>query len=89
MSNLSGGGIQGFGEKHCSCLKGELKDALMPFVNKNFRTATGNTNTALAGLSLGGLQTLYAGVKQRSLFLPRRIQLWLVCQPAGDVRCMV
>ena len=82
--NLSGGGIQGFGEKALQLFERELKDALMPFVNKNFRTATGNTNTALAGLSLGGLQTLYAGVKNsdRFSYLGVFSSGWFANQPA-------
>lgn len=82
--NLSGGGLQGFGEKSLQLFERELKDALMPFVNKNFRTATGNTNTALAGLSMGGLQTLYAGVKNsdRFSYLGVFSSGWFANQPA-------
>lgn len=40
----------------------------MPVVEKNYRIAKGSTNTALAGLSLGGLQTLYAGVRNTQMF---------------------
>ena len=66
--NLSGGGIAGFGERSLQLFERELKEALMPFVEKNYRIAKGSANTALAGLSMGGLQTLYAGIKNTDLF---------------------
>ncbi len=82
--NLGGGGLQGFGEKSLQLFERELKDALMPFVDKNFRTAKGNANTALAGLSMGGLQTLYAGVKNsdRFSYLGVFSSGWFANQPA-------
>lgn len=82
--NLGGGGLQGFGEKALQLFERELKDALMPFVDKNFRTAKGNANTALAGLSMGGLQTLYAGVKNsdRFSYLGVFSSGWFANQPA-------
>ncbi len=66
--NLSSGGISGFGEPALRLFEDELKQSLMPFVEKNYRTAAGPQNRALAGLSLGGMQTLYAGVKNTQLF---------------------
>ena len=46
----------------------ELKQAVMPFIAANYRVKQGPENTALAGLSMGGIQTLYAGVKDSQLF---------------------
>lgn len=46
----------------------ELKESLIPFVEKNYRVKTGAENRALAGLSMGGIQTLYAGVNNTDLF---------------------
>ena len=66
--NMSSGGIAGFGEKSLQLFEKELKEAVMPFVEKNYRIAKGSANTALAGLSLGGLQTLYAGIKNTDHF---------------------
>ncbi|MES2775668.1 MAG: alpha/beta hydrolase-fold protein [Bacteroidota bacterium] len=66
--NLSGGGLAGFGEKSLQLFERELKEAVMPVVEKNYRIAKGNGNTALAGLSMGGLQTLHAGVKNTDMF---------------------
>ncbi|MGW1454895.1 alpha/beta hydrolase-fold protein [Salegentibacter agarivorans] len=46
----------------------ELKQAVIPFVENNYRVAQGAENRALAGLSMGGLQTLYAGIRNTDLF---------------------
>jgi enterochelin esterase-like enzyme len=40
----------------------------MPFVEKAYRVKPGAKNRALAGLSMGGLHTLYTGVKNTNLF---------------------
>ena len=66
--NLSSGGIAGFGERSLQLFERELKEAVMPVVDINYRVAKGSANTALAGLSMGGLQTLYAGVKNTDMF---------------------
>lgn len=66
--NMSGGGIAGFGEKSLQLFERELKEAVMPVVEKNYRIAKGSSNTALAGLSMGGLQTLYAGIRNTDMF---------------------
>jgi enterochelin esterase-like enzyme len=66
--NMSGGGIAGFGEKSLQLFERELKEAVMPVVEKNYRIAKGSSNTALAGLSMGGLQTLYAGLRNTEMF---------------------
>lgn len=66
--NMSGGGIAGFGEKSLQLFEKELKEAVMPVVEKNYRIAKGSNNTALAGLSMGGLQTLYAGIRNTDMF---------------------
>lgn len=46
----------------------ELKDCIIPFVEKNYRVKTDPGSRALAGLSMGGLQTLYAGVNNTDFF---------------------
>jgi len=66
--NMSGGGIAGFGERSLQLFERELKEAVMPVVEKNYRIAKGSANTALAGLSMGGLQTLHAGVRNTDMF---------------------
>jgi enterochelin esterase-like enzyme len=46
----------------------ELKQAAIPFVESQYRVASGAQNRALAGLSMGGLQTLYAGIRNTDMF---------------------
>ncbi|EKF56519.1 esterase [Galbibacter marinus] len=46
----------------------ELMQSVIPFVEQNFRVKANADNRALAGLSMGGLQTLYAGVRNTDKF---------------------
>lgn len=55
-------------EQSLQIFEQELKQAIIPFVESNYRVAPGANNRALAGLSMGGLQTLYAGVRNTDLF---------------------
>jgi len=66
--NFGSGGIAGFNEQSLRTFENELKQVVIPFVEKKYRAANGATNRALAGLSMGGLQTLYAGIKNTDLF---------------------
>lgn len=67
--NLSGpGGLASFNEGALQRFENELKQAVLPVVESSYRVAPGASNRALAGLSLGGLQTLYAGVRNTSMF---------------------
>ena len=43
--NMSGGGIAGFGERSLQLFENELKEAVMPVVEKNYRIAKGSANT--------------------------------------------
>lgn len=65
--NFSTGG-NGFGESMLKTFEAELKQSVIPFVEKNFRAETDAKNRALAGLSMGGIQTLYAGINNTELF---------------------
>jgi enterochelin esterase-like enzyme len=65
--NFSTGG-NGFGEDMLKAFTAELKQSVIPFVEKNFRVETDSKNRALAGLSMGGIQTLYAGIYNTELF---------------------
>jgi enterochelin esterase-like enzyme len=75
---------QGFNENALRSFENELKQAVIPFVESNFRAAKDAKNRALAGLSLGGLQTLYAGIKNTQLFsyLGVLSSGWFANQPA-------
>jgi enterochelin esterase-like enzyme len=66
--NFGTGGIAGFGEQTLRMFENELKLVVIPFVEQNYRTKTNAGSRALAGLSMGGLQTLYAGIKNTQLF---------------------
>jgi enterochelin esterase-like enzyme len=61
-------GQQGFGENTLRMFERELKQCIIPFVEKNYRAETGAGNRALAGLSMGGLQTLYVGINNSEMF---------------------
>jgi enterochelin esterase-like enzyme len=45
-----------------------MKQSIIPFVEKNYRALNDANNRALAGLSLGGLHTLYTGINNTSMF---------------------
>src|SRR6185436_11971975 len=66
--NFGSGGLAGFNENVLRLFENELKQSLIPFVEKNYRAETDAKNRALAGLSMGGLQTLYAGIKNTNMF---------------------
>lgn len=59
---------KGFGEEALRLFENELKQVVIPFVEKNFRVKTDANSRALAGLSMGGLQTLHAGVRNTEMF---------------------
>ena len=82
--NLSGGGLAGFGEQVLKRFEDELKNVVIPFVEKNYRAETGANSRALAGLSMGGLQTLYAGIRNTNMFpyLGVFSSGWFANQPA-------
>ena len=58
----------GFGEEGLKLYEKELKQAVIPFVEKNYRVKTDANSRALAGLSMGGIQTLYTGIKNTNMF---------------------
>lgn len=66
--NLGTGGLSGFGEESLRLFEKELKQMVIPVVEKNYRAKTEANSRALAGLSMGGLQTLYAGVRNSEMF---------------------
>ncbi|MCA5004627.1 esterase [Sphingobacterium sp. WQ 366] len=65
--SVAGGG-NAFSEAPLKTFDRELKEVVMPFISSNYKVKKGPENTALAGLSMGGIQTLYAGVKDSHLF---------------------
>jgi len=57
-----------FTEMGLQMFTNELKDGLIPFVEKSYRIKKGSQNRALAGLSMGGIQTLFTGVQNTDMF---------------------
>jgi enterochelin esterase-like enzyme len=57
--NMGASGLAGQGLK---MFETELMESIIPFVESNFRVHTESRGRALAGLSMGGLQTLFAGI---------------------------
>jgi enterochelin esterase-like enzyme len=66
--NFGSGGIAGFGEQSLRMFENELKNEVIPLVDESYRTEAKATHRALAGLSMGGLQTLYAGIRNTDMF---------------------
>ena len=66
------GGIAGFNENALKAFERELKMGAIPFVESNFKVATDAKNRALAGLSMGGMQTLYAGIQKGCTSISRK-----------------
>lgn len=46
----------------------DLRDNLMPYMKENYSIATGRENTAIAGLSMGGRESLYIGLNMPDTF---------------------
>jgi len=60
--------LNGFGEESLRVFEKEIKQCIIPFVEKNYRVKNEAQYRALAGLSMGGIQTLYTGVRNTDMF---------------------
>ncbi len=68
-ANIGVGGFNaGAIENGMKLFEKEMKQAVIPFVEKNYRTKNDASHRALAGLSLGGLHTLYTGIYNTDMF---------------------
>lgn len=68
-ANIGTGGFSAGGIRSSLVMfEKEMKEAIIPFIEKNYRTLPGAGNRALAGLSLGGLHTLFTGFNNTNLF---------------------
>ena len=68
-ANIGMGGFSADGiESSLKMFEAEMKQAIIPFVEKNYRALNDANSRALAGLSLGGLHTLYSGVNNTDMF---------------------
>lgn len=45
-----------------------IKDTLIPYINKTYRTRTDSENTGIGGSSMGGLISLFAGLNYQTTF---------------------
>jgi enterochelin esterase-like enzyme len=77
-------GAGGFSENVLRAFENELKRSVIPFVEQHYRVKTDAKSRALAGLSMGGIQTLYAGMKNTELFSYLGVfsSGWFANQPA-------
>ncbi|WPR70778.1 alpha/beta hydrolase-fold protein [Flavobacterium sp. NG2] len=65
-----------------------LTETLKPYVDKNFRTKTDRTNTGIGGSSMGGLISIFSGLRNPEIFGKLMIfspSLWVVPQLKIDV----
>lgn len=68
-ANIGIGGFTSEGiENSERMFEAEIKQVIIPFVQKNYRALTDAKNRALAGLSMGGLHTLYTGINNTDMF---------------------
>lgn len=58
----------GFDASYYELFRSEMKECIIPFVEKNYKADSNASMRALAGLSMGGLQTLHAGIFDSKLF---------------------
>lgn len=61
-------GDSAFGETGLKIFELELKDVIIPLVEKSYRAKNDASSRALAGLSMGGMHTLYTGIKNTNMF---------------------
>jgi enterochelin esterase-like enzyme len=68
-ANLGAGGFNPDAiENGMKLFEREMKQSIIPFVEKNYRAKTDAASRALAGLSLGGIHTLYTGINNTDMF---------------------
>jgi enterochelin esterase-like enzyme len=58
----------GINSTYYELFRSEMKGCVIPFVEKNYKADGSASMRALAGLSMGGLQTLHAGIFDSQLF---------------------
>ncbi|MGZ3754107.1 MAG: alpha/beta hydrolase-fold protein [Mucilaginibacter sp.] len=61
-------GGSGFGEDGLKAFENEMKQCIIPFVETSYRVQKAAQSRALAGLSMGGINTLYTGIYNTDLF---------------------
>jgi enterochelin esterase-like enzyme len=66
-ANIGAGGFSDL-ENVMQLFEKEMKQVIVPFIEKNYRVSTKPGRRALAGLSMGGLHTLYTGLNNTDMF---------------------
>ena len=62
------GGAAGYNDAAMTAFKEELAGSVIPFIESNYRVKTGAANRAVSGLSMGGGQAFYTGLRNTDLF---------------------
>jgi len=57
-----------FGMNVLNLFESELKQCIIPFIEQHYRVKAASDCRALAGLSMGGIQTLHSGINNTDLF---------------------
>ncbi|HEX2920522.1 MAG TPA: alpha/beta hydrolase-fold protein [Bacteroidales bacterium] len=58
----------GYNDQAMAVYKEELSDNVIPFIESNYRVKTGAANRAISGLSMGGGQAFYTGLRNTDMF---------------------
>lgn len=68
-ANIGAGGFTAGGiENSLKLFEREMKESILPYIEKNYRCFNDAANRAMAGLSLGGIHTLYTGINNTDVF---------------------
>jgi enterochelin esterase family protein len=62
------GGGGGYNDAAMNAFKEEIIGSVIPFVEKNYRVKPGVANRAISGLSMGGGQAFYTGLRNTNTF---------------------
>jgi enterochelin esterase-like enzyme len=62
------GGGGGYNDAAMNAFKEEIVGSVIPFVEKNYRVKPGVANRAISGLSMGGGQAFYTGLRNTNTF---------------------
>ena len=68
VRSRNGGMGGGYSWQGMQTFRSELIDNVIPFVEKNFRVKKGRKNRAMCGLSMGGGQSFYIGLRDPDVF---------------------
>jgi enterochelin esterase-like enzyme len=68
--NVSKPGVSagGYNDEAMAAYKEELFNSVIPFIENNYRVKPGPENRAIAGLSMGGGQAFYTGLRNTDMF---------------------